>query len=160
MVGLFIFLINPTNFYHRDGRYWMIGVLGKIILAPFFHVGFADFWLADQVVYFYNTNYIQNILYFDLNSFLISCLPFSPTQLRATLKQSFYVSFCLPYAHPSDHKNFSWHCYVRRPMPIWMADGGRMEVFTSFQNRHTIATLIFCHQRKFVGNKHCWYSRT
>ena len=50
MVGLFIFLFNPTNFYHRDGRYWMIGVLGKIILAPFFHVGFADFWLADQVV--------------------------------------------------------------------------------------------------------------
>ena len=32
----------------------------------------------------------------------------------ATLKWSFYVSFCLPSAHPFDHKNLSWHC----PCPL------------------------------------------
>ena len=33
-----------------------------------------------------------------------------PKLYGATLKWSFYISFCLPSAHPSDHKNFSWHC--------------------------------------------------
>jgi hypothetical protein len=49
LIGSFLFLVNPTNTFQRDGRYWLIKILGKIVLAPFFHVGFADFWLADQV---------------------------------------------------------------------------------------------------------------
>ena len=48
-VGMAAFLINPTNYFHRDARFWLLKVLGKIVLAPFFRVGFADFWLADQV---------------------------------------------------------------------------------------------------------------
>jgi len=45
-----LFLFNPTPYFHRDARFWLLRVLGKIMLAPLFHVGFADFWLADQVI--------------------------------------------------------------------------------------------------------------
>lgn len=34
---------------HRSARYWLFGVLTRVIAAPFYSVHFADFWLADQV---------------------------------------------------------------------------------------------------------------
>lgn len=42
-------LINPIKVFRHDARFWLLKVLGRILGAPLFHVGFADFWLADQL---------------------------------------------------------------------------------------------------------------
>ncbi|XP_065210081.1 solute carrier family 53 member 1 [Planococcus citri] len=43
------FIFNPFRTFHYDARVWLVKLIGRIIAAPFFHVGFADFWLADQM---------------------------------------------------------------------------------------------------------------
>lgn len=43
------FLLNPTKTFRHEARFWTVKVLGRILLAPFFYVGFADFWIADQL---------------------------------------------------------------------------------------------------------------
>ena len=43
------FLFNPTRTFKHDARFWFLRVATRIVLAPFFYVGFADFWLADQL---------------------------------------------------------------------------------------------------------------
>jgi hypothetical protein len=43
------FLLNPTKTFKHEARFWLLRVLSRIVLAPFFYVGFADFWVADQV---------------------------------------------------------------------------------------------------------------
>ena len=43
------FMFNPTKTFRHEARFWMLRVLGRIICAPFFYVGFADFWVADQL---------------------------------------------------------------------------------------------------------------
>ncbi|XP_069698785.1 solute carrier family 53 member 1-like [Periplaneta americana] len=47
IMGLFI--LNPTRTFRHEARFWALKVLGRIVLAPFFYVNFADFWLADQL---------------------------------------------------------------------------------------------------------------
>ena len=44
-----IFMLNPTKTFRHDARFWLLRVCSRIILAPLFYVGFADFWLADQL---------------------------------------------------------------------------------------------------------------
>jgi hypothetical protein len=44
-----VFLLNPTRTMKHETRFWLLKFLGRIFLAPFFYVGFADFWLADQL---------------------------------------------------------------------------------------------------------------
>ncbi|XP_055914256.1 xenotropic and polytropic retrovirus receptor 1 [Eupeodes corollae] len=44
-----VFLLNPTKTFHHEARYWAVRVLSRIVMAPFFYVTFADFWLADQL---------------------------------------------------------------------------------------------------------------
>lgn len=39
--------LNPNSF---QGRYWLLRVLGRIVLAPLFTVKFEDFFIADQLV--------------------------------------------------------------------------------------------------------------
>lgn len=46
---LVLFLFNPTKTLRYEARFWALRVLGRIFCAPFFYVGFADFWLADQL---------------------------------------------------------------------------------------------------------------
>ncbi|KAG4072934.1 hypothetical protein HA402_006614 [Bradysia odoriphaga] len=48
-VLMFIFLLNPFKVFRHDARFWLLRISGRMIAAPFFHVGFADFWLADQL---------------------------------------------------------------------------------------------------------------
>lgn len=48
-VIMVLFMINPTKTFRHEARFWMLRVLGRIFCAPFFHVGFADFWVADQL---------------------------------------------------------------------------------------------------------------
>lgn len=43
------FLFNPTKTLRHEARFWAIRVLGRVLLAPLFYVGFADFWVADQL---------------------------------------------------------------------------------------------------------------
>lgn len=46
---LMLYLINPIHILHHSSRYWLLRILFRIVTAPFHHVGFADFWLADQL---------------------------------------------------------------------------------------------------------------
>ena len=46
---MIVFMLNPTKTFRHEARFWMLRVLGRIICAPFFYVGFADFWVADQL---------------------------------------------------------------------------------------------------------------
>ncbi|KAJ9588311.1 hypothetical protein L9F63_018309, partial [Diploptera punctata] len=48
-VIMLVFILNPLRIFRHDARFWALRVMGRIIAAPFFHVGFADFWLADQL---------------------------------------------------------------------------------------------------------------
>ncbi|XP_041370667.1 xenotropic and polytropic retrovirus receptor 1-like isoform X2 [Gigantopelta aegis] len=48
-VGLLLFIINPIKIAYYGARMWLLKVLFRIFTAPFHHVGFADFWLADQL---------------------------------------------------------------------------------------------------------------
>ncbi|KAJ8957079.1 hypothetical protein NQ318_007292 [Aromia moschata] len=43
------FLINPFKVFRHDARFWFLRICGRMFAAPFFHVGFADFWLGDQL---------------------------------------------------------------------------------------------------------------
>lgn len=49
VIVMIIFIFNPTKTFKRGARFWALKVLFRIILAPFFFVHFADFWLADQL---------------------------------------------------------------------------------------------------------------
>ncbi|KAG8222647.1 hypothetical protein J437_LFUL003769 [Ladona fulva] len=44
-----IFLINPFHTFRHGARFWVLRVMGRIVMAPLFYVGFADFWVADQL---------------------------------------------------------------------------------------------------------------
>lgn len=46
---MLVFLVNPLHTMRHQARFWLLRVLGRIFAAPFFYVGFADFWLADQL---------------------------------------------------------------------------------------------------------------
>ncbi|XP_076316127.1 solute carrier family 53 member 1-like isoform X2 [Tachypleus tridentatus] len=49
VVIMLVFLINPVRTMRHHARFWLLRILGRVVAAPFFHVGFADFWLADQL---------------------------------------------------------------------------------------------------------------
>ncbi|XP_062586080.1 solute carrier family 53 member 1-like isoform X1 [Saccostrea cucullata] len=49
VVFLILYLINPFRILHYSSRMWLLKILFHILTAPFHHVGFADFWLADQL---------------------------------------------------------------------------------------------------------------
>ena len=44
-----VFLLNPTKTFRYEARFWTVRVLWRILLAPFYYVSFADFWVADQL---------------------------------------------------------------------------------------------------------------
>ncbi|XP_029473990.1 xenotropic and polytropic retrovirus receptor 1 isoform X2 [Rhinatrema bivittatum] len=44
-----LFLINPTKTFYYKSRFWLLKLLFRVFTAPFHKVGFADFWLADQL---------------------------------------------------------------------------------------------------------------
>ncbi|WAR30962.1 XPR1-like protein, partial [Mya arenaria] len=46
---MLLFLINPLKILHHSSRMWLLRILFRIFTSPFHHVGFADFWLADQL---------------------------------------------------------------------------------------------------------------
>jgi hypothetical protein len=44
-----IFLLNPIKIFRHEARFWTVRILTRVLCAPFFHVEFADFWVADQL---------------------------------------------------------------------------------------------------------------
>ncbi|XP_064649063.1 solute carrier family 53 member 1-like isoform X2 [Lineus longissimus] len=46
---LIIYLLNPFKILHYKSRRWLLRLLYRVFTAPFHYVGFADFWLADQL---------------------------------------------------------------------------------------------------------------
>ncbi|KAL4623336.1 hypothetical protein GN956_G19175, partial [Arapaima gigas] len=44
-----LLLLNPMRILHPRFRHWLLSLLGRVLTAPFHPVGFADFWLADQL---------------------------------------------------------------------------------------------------------------
>ncbi|XP_072018125.1 LOW QUALITY PROTEIN: xenotropic and polytropic retrovirus receptor 1 homolog [Amphiura filiformis] len=60
---MFLFFINPTRTLYYRARFWLLRILFRILIAPFHPVGFADFWLADQL------NSLQTVL-LDVEFFL------------------------------------------------------------------------------------------
>ena len=49
IVVMAIFFLNPSRTLMHEARFWLLKVVGRIFGAPFFYVGFADFWIADQL---------------------------------------------------------------------------------------------------------------
>ncbi|EDX05566.1 GD21730 [Drosophila simulans] len=43
-----VLFLNPFRILFYSGRIWLLTVVGRILLSPFFFVNFADFWVADQ----------------------------------------------------------------------------------------------------------------
>ncbi|XP_044731655.1 xenotropic and polytropic retrovirus receptor 1 isoform X2 [Chrysoperla carnea] len=48
-VIMIVFVLNPFKVFRHEARFWLLRICGRMFGAPFFHVGFADFWLADQL---------------------------------------------------------------------------------------------------------------
>ncbi|XP_052868555.1 xenotropic and polytropic retrovirus receptor 1 isoform X1 [Anopheles cruzii] len=48
-VIMIVFLINPLRIFRYEARFWLLKTIGRMVAAPLVHVGFADFWLADQL---------------------------------------------------------------------------------------------------------------
>ncbi|CAG9856643.1 unnamed protein product [Phyllotreta striolata] len=49
LVVMFVFVLNPTKTFRHEARFWALRVIGKVFMAPFVYVSFADFWVADQL---------------------------------------------------------------------------------------------------------------
>ena len=49
MIITIIIIIMTLGSLAHESRFWVLGVLGRVVLAPCFHVEFADLWLADQL---------------------------------------------------------------------------------------------------------------
>ncbi|CAF0885084.1 unnamed protein product [Adineta ricciae] len=59
---ILLFLLNPTGTLYHRARFWFIKTLGRVICAPFYRVGFADFWLGDQLT-------SLELIFFDMEYF-------------------------------------------------------------------------------------------
>ncbi|XP_029658750.1 xenotropic and polytropic retrovirus receptor 1 [Formica exsecta] len=42
------FLLNPIKIFRHEARFWLLKIIGRVLISPFAYVNFADFWLADQ----------------------------------------------------------------------------------------------------------------
>ncbi|XP_038063830.1 xenotropic and polytropic retrovirus receptor 1 homolog [Patiria miniata] len=90
------FLLNPTKTMNHRARFWLLRILAHILVAPFHAVGFADFWLADQLnslttvlldmeflicYYICEVGWVQNQCYYRCNTYsyfaraIVACLP-------------------------------------------------------------------------------------
>ncbi|XP_061391759.1 solute carrier family 53 member 1-like [Musca vetustissima] len=49
LVVMMGFLFIPLPVFHLSGRLWLMKLMGRVCAAPFFTVGFADFWFGDQL---------------------------------------------------------------------------------------------------------------
>ncbi|CAF1649579.1 unnamed protein product [Rotaria magnacalcarata] len=59
---ILLFLFNPTPTLYHQARFWFLKTLYRVICAPFYRVGFADFWLGDQLT-------SLELIFFDIEYF-------------------------------------------------------------------------------------------
>ena len=59
---ILLFVFNPTPTLYHQSRFWFLKTLFRVICAPFYHVGFADFWLGDQLT-------SLELIFFDIEYF-------------------------------------------------------------------------------------------
>jgi len=60
---ILVFLFNPTHTLYHQARFWFLKTLGRVVCAPFYRVGFADFWLGDQLT-------SLELIFFDMEYFI------------------------------------------------------------------------------------------
>ncbi|CAF3055234.1 unnamed protein product [Rotaria sp. Silwood2] len=60
---ILLFLFNPTPTLYHHARFWFLKTLYRVICAPFYRVGFADFWLGDQLT-------SLELIFFDIEYFV------------------------------------------------------------------------------------------
>ncbi|XP_043496961.1 xenotropic and polytropic retrovirus receptor 1 [Polistes fuscatus] len=46
---MLLFFLNPLRIFHHEARFWLLKIIGRVLVSPFAYVNFADFWLADQL---------------------------------------------------------------------------------------------------------------
>lgn len=59
---ILLFLLNPTPTLYHHARFWFLKILGRVACAPFYRVGFADFWMGDQLT-------SLELIFFDIEYF-------------------------------------------------------------------------------------------
>nr|CAH7765826.1 unnamed protein product [Callosobruchus chinensis] len=104
VIVMLAFLFNPLKVFRHDARFWFLRICGRMFGAPFFHVGFADFWLADQL-----NSFVTALLDFQ---FLVCFYLTNGNWLEAGGKYTYNTSMCM-------EKNF-----IIRPLvnciPAWL----------------------------------------
>jgi hypothetical protein len=60
---ILLFLFNPTPTLYHEARFWFLKTLARVLCAPFYRVGFADFWLGDQLT-------SLELIFFDIEYFI------------------------------------------------------------------------------------------
>jgi hypothetical protein len=63
VILILLFLFNPTSTLYHQARFWFLKTLGRVLCAPFYRVGFADFWLGDQLT-------SLELIFFDIEYFV------------------------------------------------------------------------------------------
>uniref|UniRef100_A0A8D3B496 Xenotropic and polytropic retrovirus receptor 1 n=1 Tax=Scophthalmus maximus TaxID=52904 RepID=A0A8D3B496_SCOMX len=91
----FLFLINPSKTCYYKSRFWLLKLLFRVVTAPFHRVGFADFWLADQlnslVVVLMDLEYMICFYSFELDWKKHDGLIRSQTETHADTQIFFYL---------------------------------------------------------------------
>ena len=86
-IFLILFVINPIPIFYRQSRYWFLKKLCRVLVAPFYHVNFVDFWLGDQLC-------SLELVFFDMEFF--SCFYISSSNWSTSgSKRAF---FCASWA--------------------------------------------------------------
>ncbi|BFF93607.1 xenotropic and polytropic retrovirus receptor 1 homolog [Drosophila madeirensis] len=49
MTVIAVLFLNPIRLLNYPFRIWLMKLFGRVMAAPFFYVGFADFWMGDQM---------------------------------------------------------------------------------------------------------------
>ncbi|KAE9535948.1 hypothetical protein AGLY_007849 [Aphis glycines] len=91
-----LLMINPIKIFYFEARFWLLRIVWRMACAPFYYVGFADFWLADQLnslvtvlldahylicFYIYNNNWYQtsdvkfNVEEYFISKMIVNCIP-------------------------------------------------------------------------------------
>uniref|UniRef100_A0A7N9AM62 Xenotropic and polytropic retrovirus receptor 1 homolog n=1 Tax=Mastacembelus armatus TaxID=205130 RepID=A0A7N9AM62_9TELE len=94
----FLFLINPFKTCYYKSRFWLLKLLFRVVTAPFHRVGFADFWLADQlnslVVVLMDLEYMICFYSFELDWKKHDGLISSQAEAHADAQIFFYLYIC------------------------------------------------------------------
>ncbi|KAH8415428.1 hypothetical protein KR222_011598 [Zaprionus bogoriensis] len=86
-------LINPLPIMNWPARWWTIRLVGRVVTAPLHYVGFADFWMGDQM----NSLVTCMSDYYYIGRFYVTCW-LRYTNVNVCFAEDVFVpiSRCLP----------------------------------------------------------------